>query len=113
MPRFTLLLLASIIPLTACSFNAPPPSASQQADQAACTKQADHIYAARHFAALSRPAQFATPLSGMPDPNYIDNHLAALHARDDRINRCVQLANPAFVGSGAQLPTPRIIGPGS
>ncbi len=113
MPRFAFLLLASIVPLAACSFDAPPPSASQQADQAVCTKRADHIYAARHFAGLSRPDQFATPLSGTPDPHYINNHLAALHARDDRINRCVQLANPAFVGSDAKLPTPRIIGPGS
>ncbi len=113
MPRLSLLLLGLIAPLAACSFNAPPPSASQQADQAVCTQQANAIYAARHFAHLSRPDQFATPLSGLPDPQYISNHLAELHARDDRINRCLQLANPAYVGASAALPTPRIIGPGS
>ncbi|HQT88351.1 MAG TPA: hypothetical protein PK677_07315 [Acidiphilium sp.] len=113
MPRFSLLLFGLIAPLAACSFNAPPQSASQQADAAVCTKQADAINEARHFAHLSRPDQFATPLSGSPDPQYISNHLAQLHARDDRIQRCIQLSNPAFAGSGATLPTPRIIGPSS
>ena len=113
MPRLSRLILSLIAPLAACSFNAPPPSASEQADRAVCTQQANAIYTARHFTQLSRPDQFATPLSGLPDPQYISNHLAALHARDDRINRCLQLANPAYVGGSASLPTPRIIGPGS
>ncbi|MDD2877617.1 MAG: hypothetical protein PHT60_09635 [Acidiphilium sp.] len=112
MLRLTLMLSAITLPLAACSFGAPPPqSAADKANLAACTHQAEQIDAARHYAYLSRTDQFATPFLGTPNPEYLSNKLAQLHDQEDRINDCVNNANPSYAGSGAALPEPTIIGP--
>lgn len=103
----------TILPLMGCSFGAPRPalSSSQSADLSACTRQADQINAARHYAYISRTDQMATPLSGLPDQRYISNRLAQIHDRDERIKNCMRNGNSANAGSDAGLPAPRIIGP--
>lgn len=111
MLRLSLMLTVIAIPLAGCSFGAPPQSAAEQADLAACTQRADAINAARHYAYLSRTSQFATPLLGTPNQNYMDNKLAQLHDRQDRINACMRDSNPAYAGNGNALPEPRIVGP--
>lgn len=112
MLRLTLMLSAITLPLAACTFGAPPPqSAADEANLAACTKRAEQINAARHYAYLSRTDQYATPFSGSPNPAYLSNNLAQLHDQEDRIDNCVSNANPAYAGSGATLPEPRIVGP--
>lgn len=112
MLRLTLMLTVTALPLAACSFGAPPPqSPADQANLAACTRQAEQINSARHYAYLSRTDQFATPFSGTPNQAYLSNKLAQLHDQEDRINNCVSNANPAYVGSGANLPEPTIVGP--
>lgn len=110
--RLTLMISALTVPLAACSFGPPPPqSATDKADLAACTQQANAINAARHYTYLSRTDQFATPFQGTPNQQYISNRLAQIHERDDRINDCVRNSNPAYAGNGANLPEPQIIGP--
>ncbi|MGC9269123.1 hypothetical protein [Acidiphilium sp.] len=110
--RLTLLLSVLTMPLAACSFGAPPPqSAADKANLAACTQRAEQIDAARHYTYLSRTDQFATPFLGTPNPAYLSNKLAEQHDQIDRINNCMKNANPAYVGSGATLPEPTIIGP--
>jgi hypothetical protein len=111
MLRLTLMLSVITVPLAACSFGAPPPSAGAQADLAACTQQAQQVDHARNFAYLSRTDQFATPFSGAPDQQYITNKLAEQHDQIDRINDCVRNSNQAYVGSGGALPAPVIVGP--
>lgn len=117
MPRMTALAPVFIsliaLPLMGCTFGAPPEAAtsSQSADLNACTQQADRIFAARHYAYLSRTDQMATPRSGLPDQQYIHNRLADIHERDDHIKDCMRNGNPANTGSEAGLPAPQIIGP--
>ncbi|BAJ79515.1 hypothetical protein [Acidiphilium multivorum] len=112
MPRPILTLALLILPLAACTFGAPPPaSPAEQADIAACTQQANAYERARDYAYLSRTDQFATPFQGTPDQGSRFDRLAEIHARRDMISRCVRNANPAYVGSGASLPEPTIVGP--
>jgi hypothetical protein len=113
MLRLTLSTLLLVLPVLGCSFNAPPPAApaSQSADLAACTQEADQINAARHYAYISRTDQMATPLSGMPDQRYISNRLAQIHDRDERIKSCMANGNQANPDHDAGLPEPKIIGP--
>lgn len=111
--RPILTLSALVLPLAACTFGAPPPSASQQANLAVCTQQANAYERAHDFAWISRTDQFATPFQGTPNQNYVTNRLAEIHARRDMINNCVRNANPDYVGNGAKLPEPKIIGPAS
>lgn len=112
MLRLILLSTVLTIPLASCTFGAPPPvSPAEQADLSACTKQANAINQARNYAYLSRTDQYATPFQGTPDQSYVSNRLAQIHDRQDRINRCMRNSNPAYVGNGAELPEPVIVGP--
>lgn len=110
-PILTLCLL--ILPLAACSFGAPPPPAQQQADLEVCTQQANAYERAHDSSWISRNEQFATPFQGTPDPQYINNRLAAIHARRGMINNCMRNSNPDYVDNGASMPEPKIIGPAS
>jgi len=109
--RLILPILVMSLPLAACSFGAPPPSPAEQAIRAACTKQANAIDAAQNYVYLSRPNQIDTPFLGPPNPDYLNDKRGALLQRDQRVNDCVRNSNPAYVGTGAGLPEPKIIGP--
>ena len=111
--RYALTPSALMLPLAGCTFGAPPrsQSAAQQANLAACTSQANAYERARDYEYLSRTQNFATPLQGTPNQNYVTNRLAEIHQRRDMINNCVHNANPAYVGGGTALPEPRIVGP--
>ncbi|CAG4904776.1 unnamed protein product [Acidocella sp. C78] len=114
MPRPILTLALLSLPLAACTFGAPPPaSPAERADIAACTRQANAYDRMHDYAYLSRTDQFATPFQGTPDAAAPYDRLARIHARRDMIASCVRNANPAYVGSGAALPAPKIIGPSS
>ncbi len=110
--RVMLPILVLSLPLAACSFGAPPPSAAHEAIVAQCTKQVDATDAARDYAFLSQPGQSDTPFLGPPNPAYLYNRQAYLNDRNQRIKDCVRNYNPAYVGSGAGLPEPTIVGPG-
>lgn len=109
----TMLMLPMLmLPLAGCTFGAPPPaSAAERADLAACTRQANALERAQDYEYLSRTDQYATPFQGTPDQQYVTNRLAAIHARRDMIGNCMRNSNPAYVGNGAALPEPRIVGP--
>lgn len=111
MHRLTAAIPLLLLPLAACSFGGPPSSPQQQAEQAACAQRADAIDAARNYAPLSRTDQFATPLIGAPNPDYLDHTLARRYERHQRIEDCLRNGNEAYVGSGKTLPQPRIVGP--
>lgn len=109
-----ILLLA--MPLLGCSFNQPPPGAApastaSAAEYAACRQQANRQFSARHHAYLSRTEQMSTPLSGLPNQEYVSNRLADLHEYDDSIRQCVENGNQANPTTDAGLPEPQIIGP--
>jgi hypothetical protein len=98
------LLLAS-----GCAFPAPP-SAADQADREACTRQADAAYNAQNYDALSRTDQTGVRYSATPNHVFDAQQLGLLHQRDSAITDCVNngtVANSAV--PGPPLPTPHIV----
>jgi hypothetical protein len=89
---------------------APPPSAAEQANLAACTSQADAAYNAQNYDALSRTSQNGLRYSATPNHVFDAQQMGSLHARDSQISDCVQNGSGAIGGLPSPAPVPpRII----
>jgi len=106
-PIFLLLLLPSLL-ASGCA--KAPPSAADQADLAACTRQADAAYNAQNYDALSRTDQTGLQFPATPTQVFQAQQLGLLHQRDSAITDCVNngtVANSAI--PGPPLPAPHIV----
>jgi hypothetical protein len=106
---FSLLLLPALLLGSGCSVSNPP-SAADQADRDACTKQADAAYNAQNYEALSRTDQTGLRYSATPNHVFDAQNLGLLHQRDSAITDCVKngTVNNSAV-PGPPLPAPHII----
>ena len=89
---------------------APPPSAAEQAELAACTQQADAVYAQSNLNALGRTSQNGLYMAPMPNHVFDGQRMGTLNARNNQIRACMENGNPgAGAPAAASLPAPRII----
>lgn len=106
---FNILPLAAVLLAGGCSVSAPP-SAADQADLDACTRQADAAYNAQNVEALSRTDQTGVRYSATPNHVFDAQQLGLLHERDSAITDCVNngtVDNSAV--PGPPLATPHIV----
>jgi hypothetical protein len=90
----------------------PAASQADDANQAACTQQADAAYRANNYDSLARTSQTGVYFSPMPNHVFDAQQMGSLSARNNQINDCVQNGNTTRpVIPGAPLPAPQIIGP--
>lgn len=107
--RYKVTFLGICLALSCCT-NVPTESAAQRADDAACTKQADAIYAAQSQDQLGRTTEAGLHFSGTPNEVFDAERLGALHERNSQLAACEQYGNS--VATAARLPgivTPHII----
>jgi hypothetical protein len=104
------IFLAALIcgTLAGCAAS-PPESAAQQADDAACTAQADATYNAQNANLLARPSQ--NGLLYAPSPNHVFDaqKMGAMSARDNQIQQCEQNGNAGPSVNGVPVVTPHIV----
>jgi hypothetical protein len=106
-----LVMVLALGAVAGCSYG-PPPSPSEEADDAACTSAADATYKAQNYEALSRTDQAG--LYYAPTPNHVFDaqQMGAMHVRDSQITACEQQGSEASSAvPSAPLVTPHIIGP--
>ena len=89
-----------------------PPSPSQQADDAACTAQADATYRANTQDQQARTLQNGLYFAPMPNRVFQSQQMGAEHVYDSQLQNCEQNGNPDTAPSinTAPLVPPQIIG---
>jgi hypothetical protein len=106
-----LMMLSACAALAGCA--AAPESQAQQADDAACTAQADAAYNSMDEDQLARTSQ--TGLRYAPEPNHVfdGEQLGAEHVRDSDIMNCEDNGNAESKSALDDVPepTPHIVGP--
>lgn len=88
---------------------APPPSAADQANLAACTQQADAVYQQDNLNGLARTSQNGLYFAPMPNHVFDAQRMGTLNARDNQIRACMENGSAQAPG-GKPLPAPQIIG---
>ncbi len=89
----------------------PPPSQAEQAELAACTQQADTVYARSNLNALGRTSQNGLYMAPMPNRVFDAQRMGTLNARNNQIRACMENGNPgAGAPQPALLPAPQITG---
>jgi hypothetical protein len=89
----------------------PPESAAQQADDAACTSQADAAYEAQNANLLARTGQNGLYYAPMPNHVFDSQRLGAESARDNQIQACEQNGNTGPSVNGVPVVAPHIVQP--
>jgi hypothetical protein len=88
-----------------------PESQAQQADNAACTAQADATYNANTIDEQARTKQNGLLYAPMPNHAFDAEQLGAQHVRDSQITDCEQNGNKgAPIVNGTPVVTPHILG---
>ena len=97
--------------LVGCA-NTPPQSPGQQADDAACTAQANATYNANTEDEQARTLQNGLYFAPMPNRVFQGQQMGAEHAYDSQLSSCEQNGNPNTPAvTTAPLVAPQIIGP--
>ena len=98
--------------LAGCA-SGPPPTAAQNADDAACVQAADAAYDAQNYDQLSRTSQTGVRYSATPNHVFDAQRLGSLHVRDSQIMNCERNGNDdtrATLIPGPPPATPQIVG---
>ena len=103
--------MAACVALAGCAAS-PPESSAQQADDAACTTQADAVYNNETVDEQARTAQTGLRYAPMPNHVFDAEQLGAEHARESTITNCEQNGTGASGPevNGTPVVTPHIIG---
>jgi hypothetical protein len=88
-----------------------PESAAQQADNAACTAQADAAYEAQNANLLARTSQNGLYFAAMPNRVFDSQRLGALSVRDNQIQECEQNGSTGPNVNGVPVVAPHIVQP--
>jgi hypothetical protein len=106
--RLIFLLMPVLLFVSGCA--SAPPNAADQADLAACTRQADAAYNAQNYDALSRTDQTGLRFPATPTQVFQAQQLGLQHQRDSAITDCVSNGTAAdSMIPGPPLPTPHIV----
>ena len=97
--------------LAGCA-HVPPPGSGQQADDAACTAQANATYSANTEDEQARTLQNGLYFAPMPNRVFQGQQMGAEHAYDSQLQNCEQNGNPNTPTpfNTAPLVAPQIIG---
>jgi hypothetical protein len=90
----------------------PPESQAQQADDAACTAQADATYTSDSPDLLARTSQNGLIYGATPTHVFDAEQMGAQHDRDSAITKCEQTGNNsgAPTVNGVPVVPPKIVG---
>ena len=104
-------LLATLLCLALAACAAPPESTAQQADDTACTQQADTQYQQDTIDEAGHTAQNGLMFGATPTHVFDAERLGALHQRDSQLQDCEETSNnngqPEV--NGVPVVTPHII----
>ena len=106
-----ILLMALICGTLAGCASSPTESAAQQADDAACTAQANATYEAQNPNLLARTSENGLYFPPMPNQVFEGQRLGALSARDNQIQACEQNGNAGPNVNGVPVVAPHIVTP--
>ncbi len=99
-----------VLPLGMLVACAPPPSASKQAELAACTQSADAVYQQDNLNQLGRTGQNGLYFAPMPNRVFDGQVTGSLNARANQIRDCMTRGTPNAPARDASLPAPQISG---